>query len=226
MTNTMMHDIRLLPISQIKIGDRHRKDMGDLRDLAASIEKGLLQPIGVTPEMDLIWGYRRLLAIRDILKWQEILCRIVSVVSIAQSECDENTLRKDFTPSERVAIIESLRGYAHGGDRKSDQGRRCDVDLLTVKEAAKRVGFCKDDYFRAKAVVEAAEEDPERFANLVERMDRTGRINGAYRVLKIAQEAEKIRREPEPLLQGPFRVGVIDPPWQYQDESYSLSRRG
>ncbi len=53
MTNTMMHDIRLLPISQIKIGDRHRKDMGDLRDLAASIESGLLQPIGVTPEMEL-----------------------------------------------------------------------------------------------------------------------------------------------------------------------------
>ena len=26
----MMHDIRLLPVSQIKIGNRHRKDMGDL----------------------------------------------------------------------------------------------------------------------------------------------------------------------------------------------------
>jgi len=222
----MMHDIRLLPISQIKIGDRHRKDLGDLRDLAASIEKELLQPIGVTPEMDLIWGYRRLLATRDILKRQEIPCRIVSVVSIAQGEFDENMMRKDFAPSEQVAIIDTLRGYAHGGDRKSDQGRNCDVDRLTTKEAAGRVGFCRDDYFRAKAVVEAAEEDPERFANLVERMDRTGRINGAYRVLKIAQEAEKIRREPEPLPQGPFRVGVIDPPWQYQDESYSLSRRG
>jgi len=221
----MKNDIRMLLISQIKIGDRHRKALGDLDSLAASIEKGLLQPIGVTPCMELIWGYRRLLATRDILKRQEILCRIVSVVSIARSESDENTLRKDFTPSERVAIIESLRGYAHGGDRRSDQGRRCDVDLLTVKEAAKRVGFCKDDYFRAKAVVEAAEEDPERFANLVERMDRTGRINGAYRELKIAQEAEKIRREPEPLPQGPFRIGVIDPPWKFE-EDYSLSRLG
>ena len=64
-----------------------------------------------------------------------------------------NTLRKDFTPSERVAIVESLRGYAHGGDRKSDQGRKCDVDRLTTKDAAGRVGFCRDDYFRAKKVV-------------------------------------------------------------------------
>src|SRR5271166_1655882 len=171
MTNNMMHDIRLLPISQITIGKRHRKDLGDLAALAASIESGLLQPIGVTPEMDLIWGYRRLLATRDILKRQEIPCRIVSVVSIAQGEFDENMMRKDFAPSEQVAIIDTLRGYSHGGDRKSDQGRNCDVDRLTTKEAAGRVGFCRDDYFRAKAVVEAAEKDPERFANLVQRMD-------------------------------------------------------
>jgi hypothetical protein len=205
----MIDDIRMLPISEIKIGHRHRKDLGDLEGLAKSIERGLLQPIGVSPEMDLIWGYRRLLATRDILKRDVILSRIVSVVSIAQGEFDENMMRKDFAPSERVAIIETLRGYSHGGDRKSDQGRNCDVDRLTIKEAAGRVGFCRDDYFRARAVVEAAKEDPERFVHLVERMDRTGRIAGAYRELKIAQESEKIRQEPKPLPQGPFRVGVI-----------------
>src|SRR5208337_1742755 len=146
------NELHILSISAIRLGDRHRKDLGDLHDLAASIEKGLLQPIGVTPEMDLIWGYRRLLATRDILKRQKILCRIVSVVSIAQGEFDENMMRKDFAPSEQVAIIDTLRGYAHGGDRKSDQGRNCDVDRHTSKEAAGRVGFCRDDYFRAKAV--------------------------------------------------------------------------
>ena len=111
MTNTMNHDTLLLPISEIKAGDRHRKDLGDLDAFAASIENGLLQPIGVTPEMDLIWGYRRLVATRDILKRDVILCRIVSVDSIVQGELDENVMRKDFTPSERVAIIESLRVF-------------------------------------------------------------------------------------------------------------------
>ena len=105
------------------------------------------------------------MATRDVLGSDEILCRTVSIDSIAQGEFDENTLRKDLTPSERVAIIETLRGYAHGGDRKSNQSRKCDVDRLTTKDAAGRVGFCKDDYFRAKKVV--SQGIPE----LVEAMD-------------------------------------------------------
>ena len=41
--------LKSLKISTIKVGSRHRKDMGDLTSLADSIkEEGLLQPIGVT----------------------------------------------------------------------------------------------------------------------------------------------------------------------------------
>jgi ParB-like chromosome segregation protein Spo0J len=170
MTTKTLPNLRFIPISQIKIGDRHRKHFGDLESLAASIEKGLLQPIGVSPEMDLIWGLRRLVATRDVLEKDQILCRVVSVDSIVQGEFDENTLRKDFTPSERIAIVENLRGYDHGGDRKSDQGRNCDLDRLTTKAAAERVGFCRDDYFRAKKVV--LKGTPE----LVEAMD-SGRLS-------------------------------------------------
>jgi hypothetical protein len=94
--------------------------------------------------MELIWGLRRLLAARDILKRQEIRCRIVSVNPIVQGEFTENLLR-----TERVAIVEALRGYAQGGQR-----RNCDLDRLTTKEAAGRVGFCRDDYYRAKKVIE------------------------------------------------------------------------
>src|SRR5208337_4972909 len=93
---------------------------------------------------------------RDILKRQEIPCRIVSVVSIAQGEFDENMMRKDFAPSEQVAIIDTLRGYAHGGDRKSDQGRNCDLDRLTTKEAAGRVGFCLDNGLHDRSTMRLA----------------------------------------------------------------------
>jgi hypothetical protein len=86
--------------------------------------------------------------------------RIISVDSIVQGEFDENVLRKDFTASERVALVESLRGYRHGGQR-----RNCDVDRLTVKEAAERVGFARDDYYRAMRVI--SQGVPE----LVEAMD-------------------------------------------------------
>src|ERR1019366_5579246 len=103
----------------------------DLNALAASLENKMLQPIGVTPEMQLIFGYRRLVATRDVLGKKEIESRVISVNSIVQGEFDENVLRKDFTASERVALVESLRGYRHGG-----QPRNCDVDRLTTKEAA------------------------------------------------------------------------------------------
>jgi ParB-like chromosome segregation protein Spo0J len=175
-----------MPISKIKIGERHRKDLGDLDALASSIERGLLQPIGVSPELELIWGYRRLVAARDVLGRDEILCRVVSVASIVEGEFDENLLRKDFTPSERVAIVEALRGYGHGGDRKSDQSRNCDVDRLTTKQAAERVGFCRDDYFRAKKVVERGVPE------LVDAMD-AGRLT-IYSAAVLAEEDQDSQR--------------------------------
>ena len=101
--------LKSLNISTIKVGSRHRKDMGDLTALADSIrEEGLLQPIGVTETMQLVFGERRLQATRDILKKKTILARIVDVRSIIQGEYAENEIRKDFTPSERVAIAKAI----------------------------------------------------------------------------------------------------------------------
>jgi len=51
------------PVDDIRIGERHRKDMGDLAGLAANMDEiTLLQPIGVRPDGMLIWGERRLRA--------------------------------------------------------------------------------------------------------------------------------------------------------------------
>ena len=55
-----------LPIDQIEVGFRYRKDLGDLRVLADSIaEIGLLHPVVVTPSGRLIAGQRRLQACRQ-----------------------------------------------------------------------------------------------------------------------------------------------------------------
>jgi ParB-like chromosome segregation protein Spo0J len=49
--------LRDLKIAAIKVGPRHRKDMGDLTSLAESIcQEGLLQPIGVTNRLELVFG--------------------------------------------------------------------------------------------------------------------------------------------------------------------------
>jgi hypothetical protein len=102
-------DILDLPLERISIGPgRHRQDMGDLQALADSMsEIGLLQPIGVTADFALVFGERRLRAARN-LGWTAILARIVDVPSIVAGEYAENEVRKDFTPSERVAIAEAM----------------------------------------------------------------------------------------------------------------------
>ena len=47
----MNNDTIEAKISEIQLGNRHRKDMGDIEALAQSIqEEGLLQPIGITPD--------------------------------------------------------------------------------------------------------------------------------------------------------------------------------
>jgi ParB family chromosome partitioning protein len=113
--------LRELKITAIKLGHRHRKDMGDLTGLADSIrQEGLLQPIGVTERLDLVFGERRLRAVRDILKKKTILARIVNVSSILAGEYHENEVRKDFTQPERVAIAKAIRRkhstmWPHGG---------------------------------------------------------------------------------------------------------------
>ena len=57
-------------------------------------------------------------------------------------------------------------------------------------------------------------------------MDRTGRVNGVYKMLKNAQKAEAIRLEPPPLPgNGPYRVIVADPPWMYDKRSADPSHR-
>jgi hypothetical protein len=109
----------------VHVGERHRKDLGDLESLATSIAtEGLLQPIGVTEESVLVFGERRLKAFQEVLRRETIPARVVHVRSITAGEYAENELRKDFTSSERVAIGKALE--AELGDR---QGQRTDIEL-------------------------------------------------------------------------------------------------
>ena len=161
----MKNTIVEIKISDIKIGERFRKDMGDLKTFARSLDEAQLQPIGVTPQYDLIFGERRLLAYRDVLHRDTILARIIPIKSIMHAQIAENTMRKNFTPSELVAIVQTLRSFTHGGDRRSNQVRNCDNEALTTEEALRRVGWSKDTFARAQRVVENG--TPE----LVEAMD-------------------------------------------------------
>ena len=59
--------MRSIAIADIVVGKRHRKDMGDIPGLAASIaEHTLLHPVVIAPDGVLIAGERRLRAVQQV----------------------------------------------------------------------------------------------------------------------------------------------------------------
>ena len=152
--------LKELKIADIKVGQRHRMDMGDLTTLADSIrQEGLLQPIGVTNRLELVFGERRIRAVRDILKKKTILARIVDVSSILAGEYHENEVRKDFSASERVAIARAIERQI--GNRRGQRTDRQPVQLFAQVEpgrktrdaAAERAGFGNHETYRQAARV-------------------------------------------------------------------------
>jgi ParB family chromosome partitioning protein len=113
-------------ISDIVVSTRHRKDMGDIAGLAASMaDLGLLHPIVIRPDNVLIAGERRLLAAK-LLGWETIPVTVVHLDAVARGELAENEVRKDFTLSEAVAIkraLEPLRRWRRKSDRRRGAAR-------------------------------------------------------------------------------------------------------
>jgi ParB-like chromosome segregation protein Spo0J len=152
--------LKNIPVGDIKIGKRHRKDFGDLQELANSITaEGLLQPIGITKGKELVFGQRRLKAFKDVLKRTTIPAVTVDVSSIVAGEYTENALRKDFTISERVAIanaiaeIESVAAKKRmKAGKKSDPTVNCPEGTAETRDiAAEKSGFGSGkEYERAK----------------------------------------------------------------------------
>ncbi|MGA3028242.1 MAG: MT-A70 family methyltransferase [Bryobacteraceae bacterium] len=211
-------------IDQIQIGFRYRKELGDLRALADSIaEVGLLHPVVVTPEGRLIAGQRRLQACRQ-LGWADVPVTIVDLYQAARGEAHENFVRKDLLPSEIVALKRAIEPLERRSARER-QGARADLghpasEAEDAGEARDRIarylGVGRTTIDRAEAVIEAAEEEPDEYGHLVEQMDRTGKVAGAYRRLAVLKQARELGASPPALPTGPFQVIVADPPWRYE----------
>lgn len=90
--------------NDIKIGERIRDNLGDISSLVDNIkENGLMSPIGITKDNELVFGERRLTACKE-LDYEEIDCVIVNSTNIFKLECAENIEREGFTMSQRVKL--------------------------------------------------------------------------------------------------------------------------
>ncbi|MFC8796997.1 ParB N-terminal domain-containing protein [Promicromonospora sp. NPDC057138] len=100
-------------VGSIIVGDRHRQDLGDLDALAASIDQlGLLQPITVTPDMVLVCGFRRLMAIQR-LGWATtrpwVRRGISDRLQAVLAERDEEQLRKPLDDVEAAQLYREIK---------------------------------------------------------------------------------------------------------------------
>jgi len=95
-----------VPITDIVVKERVRKEIGDLAALMESMQQhGQLNPVTITRDNELIAGHRRLLSARE-LGWSYVEARIVDRDSEGeklQLELEENVHRKDFSPEELLA---------------------------------------------------------------------------------------------------------------------------
>lgn len=98
-------------ISDIKIKKRVRKDLGDIEMLKESLSHyGLMNPITVNSQYELVAGHRRLEAAKS-LGWSTIEAIVVDTkdkLLQLELELEENIQRKQFTDSELIDGYEAL----------------------------------------------------------------------------------------------------------------------
>ena len=210
-----------IPISSIRVGKRHRQDVGDIRSLAHSIrEIGLLHPPVVRSDGLLIAGERRLRALK-LLGWTKVPVTILDLDKVIRGEVAENVFRADFRPSEMVAIARAMEPIL-AKEAKARSGARTDlgenfheVDAgKTRDKLGAAVGVSGRTLEKMMAVVEAAEQRPRKFGHLKEEMDRTGKATRPHReLLRLKDEKRVLRLKP---ISGRFSTLIVDPPWEYR----------
>lgn len=185
--------------------DYPRDDLGDLADLAESIDKfGLLAPILVHINDDgdyvLRSGLRRLRACVDILGWQVVPLLAVDHLDDSSGDAaiafrDDNGLRKDLTPSEAVRLADVIEARVRGfmaarqraGVRAEPSRQRREGRLRSDEIAADAVGLSAATLRRARSLlrlVESPDLEPEVRKKVQEKvrfMDETGNVSRALR---------------------------------------------
>lgn len=158
------------------------------------------------------------------LGWTTVPTRIAATLDDALlailAQRDENTCRKALAPTEYVKQSERIeKAFSATNAQKQKSGKSedgkaggrgkaknlpenfrkvsHDKPTHTSRVAAAVAGVSSRTHEKAKAVVKAAEKEPEKFAKIQEQMDKTGKVDPAFRKLQDAQRAEESRVKAE-----------------------------
>ena len=184
---------------------RERIELEDLKQSVADL--GMVQPIGIDGENYLLYGFRRLLVAKalgmtDVPATRHDILNKLEGLRIIR---DENKRRRDFVPSEAVnlanMIIAEEEREAEAEKRKHrghpDAPKPVEEPGRVLDRIAAEVGMSRVTLQKAEKVVQAAAEDP-KLQYLVDEMDRTGLVNGAYNKLQTANAENGEEKKPPP----------------------------
>jgi ParB family chromosome partitioning protein len=186
--------VALVKISEVKIPNRIRSGSADIQTLRESIKRiGLLQPIGITKDRVLVYGFRRLEAAKS-LGWEEIPYVLVELDKFNQkvAELEENLKRKDLTWQEEAKakaeihkLYQELYGLPKAGHRSDLKGPLSESERgwglkKTAELLNESIGLTSQDI----KLAEALEEYPQ--------LRREANKSKALRIL------ERIRRPEKP----------------------------
>ena len=144
-----------VPIGEIQINEGRRGlDAAHVRELADSIrELGLLNPVTVDSENNLIAGLHRLEAVRT-LGWDEVECTVSSLEGLQAelAEIDENFVRNGLSAIEygemllrRKEIYEALHPETKAGIAQAAAMNRAVGNNVAVKMSATSKSFVEDE---------------------------------------------------------------------------------
>jgi len=153
-------------IENITLGDRVRKDLGDLTELKMSMKKeGLIHPIAIMElqtagQYELSAGGRRLTSAKE-LGWEHIPCRIFPYTADMRVrktiELVENIIRKDLDHIEEAQLIReihnlqvAIKGEKHG----SSEGGH------SIRDTAKLIGKSHVYVLQELDLADAADNHP------------------------------------------------------------------
>ena len=150
-----------IPIKDIIIKERYRKEFGDIDTLADNISSvGLLQPVVINENNELIDGQRRILAYQKLGR-NEIPYFKIDLKKVFLGEFSANYYRKNWTISEMVAIKRAIEPYEKKkAKERMLAGKPC-VKLTeggnSSDKVAGFVGVSRNTLKKAEEIVTAAE---------------------------------------------------------------------
>lgn len=191
-----MKKMSYIKISDIDIGNRSRKDMGDIKQLAASIElEGQIQPITVKVQENadkpylLLAGQRRLKAL-ELLKHDIVAALIypsdIKTLDEKSIELAENLYRKNFTWAEECKLKDEIHKM---------QQQNPNAPGWTQTDTANMLGESVGNISKDIAMANALDSLPElaQCKTKKEALNMLNKLNVNYRTAELSKKIEEER---------------------------------